>query len=137
MQKTEKTFSLQDCVFSEALFFVKGRESMVILIVESWLLVLYAKLAVNSCDDALNLTECEHTTEESVAGVVTLVALVEHTTRLVCECHAVVNTHRKTTTAVALSVLLCLLEDAAKLDEVATTAKVRSLCEVSVREDMA
>lgn len=52
---------------SKILAIQKGGTPHIELIVESWLLILYAKLAVNSCDDALNLTECEHTTKESIA----------------------------------------------------------------------
>lgn len=33
---------------------------------ESWLLVLDAKFAVNSCDDTLNLSHSEHTAKERV-----------------------------------------------------------------------
>ena len=48
-----------------------------------------------------------------------------------------INAHWETATRVAFAFLLSLLEDAAKLDEVGTSAKVRCLCEVAVREDMA
>ena len=68
------------------------------LIVESRLLVLNAKLLINSCHNTLNLSHSEHTTEECIARVVTVVGLVEYAAWLVGEGHAVVNTHRETAT---------------------------------------
>lgn len=69
-----------------------------LLIKEPRLLVLDAKFLVNCSHNTLNLTHSEHTAEESVARVVTMVALVEDATRLVGECHTVVNTHWETAT---------------------------------------
>lgn len=107
------------------------------LVIETWLLVLDAKLAVDSSNDALNLTHSEHAAKECVTRVVAMVALVEHATWLINESHAMIDTHWETTARVALALLLSLLEDAAELDEVATTAQVRSLGEVAIREDVA
>ena len=104
---------------------------------ETRLLVLDAEFAVNGRHDALDLTHGEHTAKEGVTRVVAMCRLVEDTAWLVGEGHAVVNAHWQTTTAVALALLLGLLEDAAELDEVATTAQVRCLGEVAVGEDVA
>ena len=64
-----------------------------------------------------------------VTGIMTVTRLVHDATRLVGKRHAVVHTHRQGG--------ILLFEDAAELDEVGTTAKVRSLGEVAIGEDMA
>lgn len=93
-------------------------------IVESWLLVLDAEFAIDSCDDALYLAHCEHTSEQGVARVVSVVRLIEYASWLIGECHTVVYSHWQSASAIALAVLLCLFEDAAQLDEVATASEV-------------
>ena len=62
---------------------------------------------------------------------------IKHTTWLIGEGHAMIYSHRQSATRIALAFLLCLLEDAAKLYQMATTTQVRSLGEVTVREDVA
>lgn len=104
---------------------------------ESWLDVLDAQLTIYGSHDALYLTHSEHTAKERVTRVMAVVGLIEHATRLVGEGHTMIHTHRQTTAAVALAILLCLLEDAHELYQIATAAKVRSLGKVAVREDVA
>lgn len=92
------------------------------LIEEAWLMEWDVEFAVNSGENALHLPQGEHTSEERVSGVVSLRFVAEHR-------HAVIHTHRE--------LRILLLEDAAELDDVCTTAEVTCLCEVAVREDMA
>ena len=67
----------------------------------------------------------------------TMIALIEYATWLIGEGHTVVYTHWQTTAGIALALMLCLLEDAAKFNEMAATTQMRSLCKVAVREDVA
>ena len=102
---------------------------IIILVEESGLFVFDAEFTVDGGKDALHLSEGEHASEERIAGIMAVAAFIHDASRLVCEGHAVVDTHRQ------LRVLL--LKDTAELDEVGTSAKVRSLCKVAIREDMA
>ena len=63
--------------------------------------------------------------------------LIEHATRLIGEGHTMIDTNWETTARVALAFLLSLLEDAAKLNEICTTAEVAGFGEVAIREDVA
>ena len=96
---------------------------------EAGLLVGDAKLTIDGGKDAFDLTEGEHTAEESIAGIVAMARLIEDAARLIGERHAMIDTHRETG--------VLLLEDAGKLDEVGTTAQVAGLGEVAVGEDVA
>lgn len=107
------------------------------LIIKSRLLILYAQLIIHGSDDALNLAHGKHAAQEGITGIVAMVALIKHTTWLIGEGHAMIYSHRQSATRIALAFLLCLLEDAAKLYQMATTTQVRSLGEVTVREDVA
>jgi len=108
-----------------------------ISVIEPWLLVFDAKFSIHGSDDTLNLAHRKHSAEQGVAGIVSVGALIKHTTRLVGEGHAMIDTHRETATRVALAFLLCLLKDAAKFYQVGTATKVGCLREVAVREDVA
>ena len=89
---------------------------IIILIEESGLFVFDAEFAVDGGEDALNLSEGEHTAQEGITGIMAVGRLVEDAARLVGEGHAVIDTHRQ--------LRILLLEDAAELDEVCTTAEV-------------
>jgi hypothetical protein len=93
------------------------------------LFVFYSKFTVNGGEDALYLSEGEHTSQQGVAGIVAVARLVEDTARLVGKRHTVVNTHGQ--------LWILLLEDTAKLDEVGTSAQMAGLGEVAVGEDVA
>ncbi len=69
--------------------------------------------------------------------IVAVVTLIEYATKLIGEGHTMIHSHRDTTTRIALVFLLCLLEDAAKFYQMATTTQVGSLREVAIREDIA
>ena len=107
------------------------------LIIESRLLIIDAEFIINCGNDTLNLPHGKHAAQESVTGIMTVIALIEYTTWLIGEGHTVVYTHWQTTTGIALAFLLCLLEDTAEVDEMAATTQVGSLREVAVREDVA
>ena len=66
-----------------------------------------------------------------------MIALIEYATRLISEGHAMIYSHRQSATRIALAFLLSLLEDAAKLYQMAATTQMGSLREVAVREDVA
>ena len=83
------------------------------LVVEAGLLVLYAQFAIHSGEDTLYLSHCKHTSEERIASIMSVVALIEDAARLVCECHAMIHTHRETSAGIAFAFHLCLFEDAA------------------------
>ena len=88
-----------------------------------------AELAVDGCQDTLYLTECEHTSKQCVTCIVTVRRLVHDAARLVGKGHTVIYAHRQ------LGVLF--LKDTAELNQVGTSAEVRSLCEVAIGEDVA
>ena len=58
-----------------------------------------------------------------------MIAFVHDAARLIREGHTVIDTHRQ--------LWVFLLEDAAELDEVCTTTKMRCLSEVAAGEDVA
>ena len=66
-----------------------------------------------------------------------MIALIEYATWLIGEGHTVVYSHWQSTAGIALAFLLCLLEDAAKIYQMAATTQVGSLCKVAVRENVA
>ena len=88
---------------------------------EAGLLVLNAELTVNGSEDALHLSEREHTSEERIAGVVAFRLVAEHG-------HAVVHAHRQ--------LRIFFLEDSGQLNDGGTAAEMACLCEIAVREDM-
>ena len=102
---------------------------IIILVEESGLFVFDAEFTVDGGKDALHLSEGEHASEERIAGIMAVAAFIHDASRLVCEGHAVVDTHRQ------LRVLL--LEDTAELDEVCAPSEMRGLREVAAGEDMA
>ena len=122
--------------FKQALLFKVGSVNYQ-LIIESRLLVLYAQLIIHGSDDALNLAHGKHATQEGVTGIVAVVALIEYAAWLIGEGHTMVYSHRQSATRIALAFLLCLLKNAAKIYQMATTTQVGSLREVAVREDVA
>ena len=79
----------------------------------------------------------KHAAQEGVTGIVAVVALIKHTTWLIGKGHTVIHTHRQSATRIALTLVLRLLEDAAKLNQMATSTQVRSFSEVTIREDVA
>ena len=99
------------------------------LVKETWLLIRNLKFAVDGGKDALHLSHSEHSAEESVAGIVAVVALIHYAARLVGERHAVVHTHGQG--------WIFLFKDAAELDKVGTTAQMTGFREVAVGEDVA
>ena len=107
------------------------------LIIESRLLIIDAEFIINCGNDTLNLPHGKHAAQESVTGIMTVIALIEYTTWLIGEGHAMIYSHRQSATRIALAFLLSLLEDAAKFNEMAATTQMRSLCKVAVREDVA
>ena len=66
-----------------------------------------------------------------------MVALIEYAAWLISKGHAVIHTHRQSATRIALAFLLRLLEDAAKIYQMATSTQMGCLGEVTVREDVA
>ena len=88
---------------------------------ESRLLIFNSQLTVHSGKNALNLSEGEHSAEERVARIVATALVAKHR-------HTVVNTHWQT--------WVLALEDASQLYYVGTSAKMRSLGEVAVGEDL-
>ena len=98
------------------------------LIKESGLFVFEAELAVDGGEDALYLSEGEHTAQEGLTGIMAVGRLVEDATRLVGKSHTMIDTHGQ--------LRILFLEDTAELDEVCATAKVRGFREVAVGEDM-
>ena len=66
-----------------------------------------------------------------------MVTLIEYAARLIGEGHTMIHSHRQSATRIALALLLCLLKNAAKIYQMATTTQVGSLREVAVREDVA
>ena len=91
--------------------------------------VFDAELAVDGGEDALYLTEGEHTAQKGIAGIVAMRRLVHDATRLVGEGHTMIHTHGQSG--------IFLLEDAAEFNQVGTTAQVRGLGEVAIGEDVA
>ena len=67
----------------------------------------------------------------------TVVTLIEYAAWLIGEGHTMIYSHRQSATRVALALLLCLLENAAKIYQMSTATQVRSLREVAIREDVA
>ena len=63
------------------------------LVEESGLFIFDAEFAVNGGEDALYLTEGEHTAQQGVAGIVAVTAFIHDAARDVGERHAVVHTH--------------------------------------------
>ena len=88
---------------------------------KTWLMIRDAQLPIDSGEDTLYLSHGKHTTQKRVTRIVSVVTLIEYAARLIGEGHTMVHSHRETTTRIALAFLLCLLEDAAKFDEMATT----------------
>ena len=91
--------------------------------------VFEAEFAVDGGEDALYLTEGEHTTQEGVAGVVAVRRLVHDATGNVGEGHAMIHTHGEFRVG--------FLEDTAEFDEVCPTTEVGGLGEVAIGEDVA
>ena len=104
------------------------------LIEEPRLMILYAELLVDSGNDALYLSQSEHSSEEGVSGIVSLALIAEH-------CHTVIHTHRQQCCfCIALgrqACLLFLLEYLSQLNDVCSSSQVACLGEVAVREDVA
>ena len=86
------------------------------------MLVFDAELTIDSGKDAFHLSEGEHTAEERVAGIVAAVLIAKHR-------HTMIHAHGERG--------ILLLEDARQFDDVGTSAKMGSLGEVAVGEDMA
>ena len=99
------------------------------LVKESRLFVFDAEFAVDGGEDALHLSEGEHTAQKRVACIMAVARLVEDAARLVGEGHAVVDAHRQAG--------ILLLEDAGQFDEVGAASQMAGLGEVAVGEDMA
>ncbi len=104
-------------------------DTLVFLVEEAGLFVFDAQFAVDGGEDALYLSEGEHTAEEGVASIVTVARLVEDSAGLIGKGHTVVNTHRQ--------LWVFLLENPCQLNEVGTSAQVAGFSEVAVGEDMA
>ena len=63
------------------------------LVEEAGLFVFDAEFAIDCGEDALYLSEGEHTAQQGVAGIVAVTAFVEDAPRLIGEGHTVVNAH--------------------------------------------
>ena len=87
-----------------------------LLVEESGLFVGDSEFAIDGGEDALYLSEGEHTAKESITSVVAMTALIHDTARSVGEGHTMVYTHGQS--------WILLLEDAAELDEVSTSSEV-------------
>ena len=77
----------------------------------------------------MHLSEGKHASQQRVAGIVAVTRLIHDAARLIGEGHSVVNAHGQ--------FRILFLEDAAKLDEVGTSAQMTGFREVAVGEDMA
>ena len=91
--------------------------------------MFYSKFTIDGGEDALYLSEGEHSAQKGVAGIVAVARLIHDTTRLVGEGHTMVYAHRQSG--------IFLLEDTAEFDEVGTSAQMAGLGEVAVGEDVA
>ncbi len=98
------------------------------LVEESRLLIFNTEFAVNCSQNALHLSEGEHTSQQRIAGIVAMARFIHDAAGLVGEGHTVVNAHGQFG--------IFFLENAAKLDEVGTSSKVTGFREVAVGEDM-
>ena len=85
-------------------------------------MILDAQLTVYCGKNTLHLSHGEHTSQETVTGIITTVLVAEHT-------HTMVYAHRQ--------VGIHLLEDACQLYEVSTSTQMTCLSEVAILEDMA
>lgn len=99
------------------------------LIIKSRLFVCYAQLAIDCGEYALHLSECKHTSEQCVASIMAVTALVEHPTGLVGKGHAVIHTHGQ--------LRILFFEDACQFNEISPSAQMAGLCEITVGEDVA
>ena len=99
------------------------------LVEKSWLLVFDSQFTIHSGKDTLHLTQCKHTTQQGVAGIVAVARFVHDSTWFVGKCHTVVDTHRQ--------LWIFLLENPTQFNEVGTTIQVTGLREVAIGEDVA
>ena len=92
------------------------------------MLIFNTEFAVNSSQNALHLSEGEHTSQQRVAGIVAVTRLIHDAAGLVGEGHTVVNAHGQAG--------ILFFKDTAQFDDIGTSSQVAGFREVAVGEDM-